>query len=132
MQNTLTVGAGGASAPIEITLRNDAGSIDLTFGAGHPGSSGEALSLLFFYVVPLFPTIAGVQEMRVQPSEKFTINNLAPGPYRVVLSASQQQIEYRTPDGLAEWENKGQVVNVEPGGTAHVQLDWTSAEEQAQ
>lgn len=131
-ENMLTVGQGGASAPIEITLRNDGGSIEGTFSAGQPEFSGEVLPFLFVCAIPLFPTASAMQSMRVQASGKFTLDNLAPGPYRVVACASQQQIEYRTPEGRAAWESKGQVVNVEPGGTAHVQLDVTPAEEQPQ
>ena len=126
----LTVGAGGASAPIEVTLRNDAGSIDGTIGAGQvpPGDTSHA----WIYAIPLFATTSDLPTASPDSSGKFRFDNLPPGSYRLVACDSPRQIEFRTPEGLAAWAGRGQVVSVEAGGAAHVQLDVTATAELGQ
>ena len=128
--DVLTVGAGGSSAPIEVTLRNDAGSIDGTIGAG-PALSGDT-SHAWIYAIPLFGTTSELPSAVPDSSGKFTFDRLPPGSYRVVACDSPRQIEFRTPEGLAAWAGRGQVVNVEAGGAAHVQLDVTTTAELGQ
>lgn len=128
-RDVLTVGAGGSSAPIEITLRNDPGSIDGTVRS----SAGGEERRTWLYAIPLFPTNASLPPSTVLDGPgKFSINPLAPGSYRVVACDSPREIEFHTPEGLEAWDGKGQVVSVETGGTTHVQLDLTSIGEQSQ
>lgn len=129
-RDVLTVGPGGASAPIEITLRNDGGAIDGSV-TGQLQAGGE-MPNTWIYAIPLLATNATLPNLSWGASGKFTFSNLAPGSYRVVACDSFQQIEFRTPEGLAAWAGKGQVVNVEAGSTAHVQLDIALAAEESQ
>jgi Carboxypeptidase regulatory-like domain len=131
MRDVLTVGAGGASAPIEITLRNDWGSIDGTINAS-PASSSGVMPEMWIYAIPLFATDAALPTMVLNRSGSFSFKYLAPGSYRVVACDTPQEIEFHTPEGLAAWAGKGQVVSVEAGGTAQIQLDITSTVEQTQ
>jgi hypothetical protein len=126
----LVVGAGSTSAAIEITLRDDSGSItgQLTNALDSSASetngqpaSGEQ-QRVYIYAIPLFASAGQVGQTVVQNSGQFTISNLAPGPYRVVAFDSQQEIDFHTPQGLAKYAAMGQTVTVEASGTANVQL----------
>lgn len=125
----LTVTPGSAPAPIEVTLRNDGGSIvgkvdSATPGTGHAGTGGESGEVLraWIYAIPLFPTTSHLPEASLQSNGQFTFGDLAPGSYRVVACDMPQQIDFHSQEGLAAWSGKGQVVTVDPGGTANVEL----------
>lgn len=127
--NPLVLQPGGASSPIEITLRDNGGAITGQV-AGLPATAGPTPApgqrpQLWIYAIPLFATSANLPEGSVQSNGQFSIPNLAPGSYRVVACDTQQEIDFHSPEGLAAWTGKGQTVTVDPGGTASVDLDVT-------
>ncbi len=127
----LVVGPGSTSAPIEITLRDDAGSITGQIMNGQTSSATESngqpavgeQQRVFVYAIPLFATAGQVSQITAQSSGQFTIGNLAPGSYRVVAFDSLQEIDFHTPQGLAKYAAVGQVVTVEASAAANVQLE---------
>jgi hypothetical protein len=134
----LSIGPGGSSPPIDITLRSDGGTIsgqinmDLVGANQNSGqtSAPGVLPQMYIYAISLFSTTGQVQQGSAQPSGQFTISNLAPGSYHVVACDSQQQIDFHSPEGLAAWTGKGQTVTVEAGASASVQLDLLHTEGQ--
>jgi hypothetical protein len=126
--NPLIVAPGSPTSSIDVTLRDDAGTItgqvnagtaDAPTGTPTPGDSAQ----VFIYAIPLSPTSGPMHGTLPGPDGSFSIPNIAPGSYRVVACDAPQQIEYHTPEGLAVWATKGQTVTVDPSGTAHVTLD---------
>jgi hypothetical protein len=129
--NPLVVAPGSTPAPIEITLRNDGGSItgQIEGKMGEPSTPSEATgerSQVWIYAIPLFPSASDVLPASARLDGKFTIPNLAPGSYRVVACDEPQQIDSHSAEGLAAWATKGETVTVDPGGTAHVDLSVIS------
>lgn len=132
----LIIVPGTDPAPIDITLRNDGGTItgQLTGLAGPaPTPQGGIVSGMFqpeawVYAIPLFPTTANAASGFVQQGGHFTIGDLAPGSYRVVASDTPQEIDSHSPESLAAWAGKGQTVTVDAGATASVQLSLVSTE----
>ena len=130
----LVIGAGNATAPIEITLRNNAGSIQGQINPSTTTASSSQLgqtSSAYIYAIPLFPSASRVPETRVQGSGQFTIGNLAPGSYHVIAVDQREEIDPTDTQSLEKYTGKGQTVTVEANGTANVQLDVisTSGEE---
>lgn len=123
--NPVVVSPGSSLAPIEVTLRDDPGSIagqvNLRDQAA-PGSAGEQQQI-WIYAIPLFPSAGDVQNLMPSDTGQFTFYHVAPGSWRVVACDSEQDIDSHSPEGLAVWAGKGQTVTVDPGGTANVQLD---------
>jgi len=120
----LTITPGSAPEPIEVTLRNDpgtiAGKVDMTApGAG--GGPGE-VPQIWIYAIPLFPTTGHMPEAPLRDNGQFSLGDLVPGSYRVVACDTQQAIDFHSQDALAAWSGKGQVVTVDPNGTANVEL----------
>ncbi|HEX4309399.1 MAG TPA: carboxypeptidase-like regulatory domain-containing protein [Acidobacteriaceae bacterium] len=125
--NPLILAPGGSSPPIEITLRNNGGSISgqingLTASAG-PTPTPGARPQIYIYAIPQFPTASQAPNLMPNSTGQFSFYNLAPGSYRVVACDAPQEIDFHSPEGLAAWTGKGQTVTVEGGGTASVQLD---------
>jgi hypothetical protein len=128
----LVVGAGSTSAPIEVTLRNDTGTISVQLAMGEIGELAGAATVgeqhqTYVYAIPLFATAAPIKLGGTQGSGQTTISGLAPGPYRVVAFDVPQEIDFHAPEGLAKYTGQGQTTTVEPGGTANVQLDLIHA-----
>jgi hypothetical protein len=125
--NPLVIVQGSTPPSVEVTLRNDGGTItgQIAGLSSNPRSnpaSGQRPQL-WIYAIPLFSTPASVPEASLQADNQFTIPNLAPGSYRVVACDAPQEIDFHSPEGLAAWAGKGQTVTVDPGGTASVNLD---------
>jgi hypothetical protein len=125
--NPLTIIPGSTPPTVEVTLRNDPGTISGEIvsetTSGTAGSAAGERPEVSIYAIPLFSTAARLPEGSMRANGTFTIPNLAPGSYRVVACDSPQEIDFHTPEGLAAWAGKGQTVSVEAGGTASVQLD---------
>ncbi|MGB7135314.1 MAG: hypothetical protein WBD46_08500, partial [Acidobacteriaceae bacterium] len=131
--NPLIIVPGNNPAPIDITLRNDGGTItgDIADSSLNPSGgipSGMQGPRVWVYAIPLFPTPANVPTGFVRPDGQFTISGVAPGSYRVVACDGPEEIDFHTPEGLAAWAGKGETVNVDAGGSAHVELSVLSAE----
>lgn len=125
--NPLVVMPGSSVAPIDVTLRDDLGSIAGQIQSGSGGATTSAVlgdtPVIRVYAIPLFPTVQPMPEGLVQSDGSFTVNNVPPGSYRVVACDETPQINFHRPEDLAVWAGKGQTVTVDAGGSAHVTLD---------
>jgi len=126
--NPLIVVPGSAPATVEVTLRNDPGTItgQIAGQTANPSGSTPAPGerpRLWVYAIPQFSTPASLPQGSVESNGQFTIPNLAPGSYRVVACDAPQEIDFHSTEGLAAWTGKGQTVTVEAGGTASAEVD---------
>jgi hypothetical protein len=124
----LVIGPGGATAPIEIYLSNNGGQIKGTLNPSAQQNSASGTddgqtSMVFAYAIPQFPSSAQMQMSATQGSGTLMFGNLAPGTYRVVALDKPEEIDMDDPAAMARWSAHGQLVTVEPGATASVQLD---------
>ena len=128
MKDPLVVGPGGATEPIEVTLRNDAGEIDFTLNAlpAMSESAGEDAAELGGVAVYAIPT--GVRGMNLPRANGFPghpgqISNVPPGAYRIIAMDTFQNLDTMDARELAKLADKGKSVTVVAGGTVNVQLD---------
>jgi hypothetical protein len=128
----LAVSPDGASAPIDITLRNDIGSISGQIKTQNPSSNplnGQTSAPLgeqtptYIYAIPLFSFSGNLPEGHPTSAGQFSITNLAPGSYRVLAFDAPQEIDFHIAQSVAKYTGKGQDVTVEAGGTANAQID---------
>lgn len=120
--NPLVAGPGSSLAPIEVTLRDNAGAIAGQVSNLTGTGSGEETQV-WIYAIPLFATVERLPESMPSPTGEFNFYRLVPGQYRVVACDAPQEIDFHSPDALAAWTGKGQTVTVAPGGTATAQLN---------
>jgi len=139
----LAVGAGGAAAPIEITMRDDtaeiSGKIDGITppqqqgpgasgppGSG-PGGRGSGTSRINIYCIPLPDSSGQFTELGARPDGTFNARELPPGAYRVLaFDQPQTEIEYRNPAAMQRYESKGSVVRLTGGQKERVTLQLIS------
>ncbi len=123
--NPLVVIPGSAPQAVEVTLRNDGGSItgDINGLTSSAASSSGQSPQLWIYAIPLFSTAAALREGMPNSDGRFSFYNLPPGTYRVVACDAPQEIDFHSADALAAWTGKGQTVTVDPNATASISLD---------
>jgi hypothetical protein len=127
--NPLVVVPGSTAPAVEVTLRDDGGTISgmvssQEAGTTSPNAAGEPLQV-WVYAIPLFSTATTLRNVMANSDGHFSFYTVVPGSYRVVACDAQQEIDFHSPEGLAAWAGKGQTVTVDPGGTVSVQLDVT-------
>jgi hypothetical protein len=129
----LVVGPGNTAAPLEITLRNDVGSIVCTVNrppavTGMPSHASGELTIPMVYAFPMSSDSRGIPQMpqiRSIGDAPITIPNLAPGAYRVVALDSSQALLAGDPEEVTKLRELGKTVTVAPGGTTSVTVDVT-------
>jgi hypothetical protein len=139
----LTVGPGGSSSPIEITMRDDAAELDgviegvATQPEGAPALATRAGlisadgSFAHVYFVPLPDSSGQFKDIRVSADGKFAEPQMPPGTYRVLaFDRPQPELEYRDAEAMRAYEAKGLLVRLVAGQKEHLQLPLISNSEQ--
>ncbi|HEX9109911.1 MAG TPA: hypothetical protein VF845_00415 [Terriglobales bacterium] len=145
LHEPLVIGAGGATSPIEITMRDDFATIDGNVDGIAPPPSrsatlqpeledGAPVSLArptaHLYCIPLPDSSGDATEIAVAPDGTFASRPLPPGVYRLLaFDRTEPQLEYRDPEAMKIYDNQGPVVRVAGGQKEHVTLHLISTNE---
>ena len=114
LRQPLVVGLGGASQPIEVTLRDDGASVD--------GKVEEAVEA-HVYLLPLEDGSGEFREINSGPDGSFGLSQVPPGSYRVLaFNTRQSDLAYNDPETMRKLESKGQVIHLDPGQNEHLRL----------
>jgi hypothetical protein len=121
----LVLGLSGASAPLQLTARDDCGKLTLTMPST-PGvlSAGEEQSWTV-YVVPDFDSTTEIEPATLRPSSgpSVTLEGLTPGNYHVFTFGRPVMLEYRSREAIAALATGGQQISVSPGAAANLVLE---------
>jgi hypothetical protein len=121
----LALSLAASPPPMELTLRDDCGTLSLNLPATLSGFVPGEEPYYTVYVVPDFDTVQSLPPMTMHPSSGPTLNldGLTPGSYHVYIFDSPVHLEYRNPAVLAALPNPGQQVTVSAGTTASLTLE---------
>jgi hypothetical protein len=130
LHQPLVVGAGGATAPIEITMRDDtaeiSGTIDGVAPPAQGGPGGTEQRRVRLYCIPLGDSSGNFTEIGVQPDGSFDHPGVPPGAYRLLAfdgaTMDPTEIEYRNPEAMQAYDAKGLVVHLTSGQRERVTL----------
>jgi hypothetical protein len=131
LKQPLVVGS-GASAPIDITMRDDGAQLEGTVGAlGEQNASSSAGGIrAWVYCVPLPESSGQFQQFSAGDDGKFNLQMMAPGDYRILaFSKPQLRLPYRDAEAMKAYESKGQVVHLSAGQKTTVQVQIISVNE---
>jgi len=138
----LVVGSAGSTTPIEITMRDDGAAIDgvvegattegpdllSVFGKRTRGYAYE--SLPHVYLIPTAESGGEFRDLWVSPEGKFDLQQVPPGVYlALAFDHPPQELEYRNPVAMREYQAKGQIVRLGAGQKEHLQLQVISTSE---
>ena len=143
LQVPLVVPFGASVPPIDITLRNDPGQIEVTVesktnvpqavSGGIVGSVGIGRSFMVgggssVYCIPISADGGVVRAASGQSGGKYFLPQVPPGDYRILAFDTPQQLEYRNPAAMRAYESRGQVVHVAAGQKAQVTVQPIKSE----
>ena len=117
----------GASAPIEIEMRDDAAELDGTVtGMAAPAAGPVAYSAArhpWVYCVPLPDSPGRFVSLAAFEDGHFSFAMMPPGSYRILAFATQQlHLPYRDAEAMKAYEAKGQVVHLSAGQKVTMQI----------
>jgi hypothetical protein len=133
LHKPLVVGAGGASAPIEITLRDDTATLEGTVSpvpptGGEPNPYGGGV---FVFCFPIESEVGRPVQGFAGVDGKFSMQNVPPGRYLVLaFRTPNQNLEYRNEEVLRQYESKGTIVTLEAGQKAEVKVPVLTEDEE--
>ena len=120
---TVTAGSGGQ---VDITMRDDFASVEGTISGVNPASprtNNPYGTNAWVYFVPLPESSGAPTQTGIGPDGHFGSLQVAPGSYRVLaFSRVRQDLPYRDPQAMKAYETKGQVIHLEAGQKANLQL----------
>jgi hypothetical protein len=121
----LVVGLSGATAPMELTARDDCAKLTLTLPASLSGLNVGEEPFYTVYAVPDFDGTADVEPATLRPTSggSVTLDGLTPGSYHVYTFSGPVELEYRNRDALAALPDPGQQINLSPGQTSNLVLE---------
>jgi hypothetical protein len=125
LREPLVIGPGGSSAPIEVTLRDDPGTLEVTVPRAHAAPTVfQAGDLLV--AVPLEggggQPLQGFGDL----DGKFTLQ-APPGRYLLLAFSAEDQargqnLEYQNEEAMARYKSKGTIVTVAPREQVHAEV----------
>ncbi len=118
----LVLGAGGTTAPLMLTLRDDCAKLTLSL----PGTVGLTAGIeqaYIVYVVPDFDSTEDVvpQTLRSSTGGRIELTGLTPGSYHIYTFNRPVALEYRDPAALAQLP--GQPVSLSAGAEAELTIE---------
>jgi hypothetical protein len=145
LRHPLAVGP-GANLTVDVSLRDDgaeiSGSIEDIRGDGGENDELQPSSQVGFtrtlggrasgyvYFIPLSDSPGQFREAPVSPEGKFNLQQLPPGAYRVLAFDQQRQdLEYRDPEAMRAYDNKGPVLRVVAGQKETLRLPLIASNE---
>lgn len=121
----LVLGLSGATAPMELTARDDCAKLALTLPPALAALSAGEERFYTVYVIPDFDSTTDVEPLTLRPSSgaTVTVEGLTPGSYHVYTFSSPVALEYRNRDVLAALPDPGQEITLSPGTTGSLVLE---------
>jgi hypothetical protein len=130
LREPLKVGPGGASGPIQVTLRDDAATLNGSITSSITTAASPDLGTIFILCIPVGGGF-GPPAFQAGAFSKFTVPNLAPGDYLVLAfrsstAAPLTEFEYQNPDVIRDYQAKGTVVTLTAGQKADIRVPLLS------
>ena len=121
----IVIGLSGSTAPIELTLRDDCASLQLSLPDAQSSIAAGEEPFYTVYVVPDFPSSAEIEPatLRASTGGSMTVNGLTPGNYHVYTFVGAAQLPYRNRAALAALRVPGQAISLGPGTTGSLVVE---------
>lgn len=133
----LVIGPGNSVPPIEVTVRNDAGTIDCTLNnisrtdaQNSDFISGFVPNGPVVYAIPTVPRFSRLPRGSFGVNGLARIENLAPGFYRVVALSKFRDLDAADSTELSNLMAQGKTVRVEARTNTSVHVDFAKSDDE--
>ena len=132
LHEDLVIGPEGVAAPIEITLRDDGATLSgMVTGLTAAGGGGILAQWPSLFCLPTGHDAAQVTAGSAGADGRFSIENLAPGQYRVIAFRHREEnLEYRNEDAMHRFDTKGVLVTLAAGQKAEIDVPVLTGEDE--
>ncbi|MGC2620689.1 MAG: carboxypeptidase-like regulatory domain-containing protein [Acidobacteriaceae bacterium] len=134
-QKPLVVGLNGTAPPLEVTLRDDCGILQLHDPQAGPNPNPVGVVTSFYgLLVPQFAGFMNVHSFAFQlpGPEEIAVGNLAPGHYKLYLSWREQGVAFRESGTVPPGLGPGQDIWLTPGKAVDVKIVPPPASQKSQ
>jgi hypothetical protein len=137
LRQPLVVAPGGATPPIEITVRDDGATVDgeiehWSEEAKARGPSFNAPGQLpaCVYLVPVAESSGQFRVIWISQDGKFEMMQIPPGEYQAFAFDRQPvELDYENSEDMRKYEGKGQGVHLGPGAKENLKLSLIRTDE---
>ena len=121
----LVLSLSGATAPMELTLRDDCAKLTLALPLALQAFSAGEEPFYTAYVVPDFDSSVDLEPVILRPTSgaTVTVEGLTPGSYHVYSFPSPVALEYRDRAALSALPQAGQAITLTGGSSATLTLE---------
>ncbi len=121
----LVIGASGSSLPMQITLRDDCASLQVSLADTDSSISAGDEPFYTVYIVPDFDSTSEVQRVTLRPSTggSATVSDLTPGNYHVYTFSGFVEFAFHNADALAAMSSRAEAVMLSPSATSSVDVE---------
>jgi len=116
LKEDLRVGAGTSVAPIEVTLRNDGATLNLS-----AVENGKPVAVRVIVYSEEYPKRSTT--MMTWPNSVTPLANLAPGTYKLIAARGAQELEFRNPGAMAKYLSHATTVTLAPEATVNMPVE---------
>ena len=125
LQEPLVIGSNGSIGPIDLTVRDDTGSVQVTVATG----TALAPERCFVVLLPVTSTASYLTSF-VGPDLKTTLGEVAPGEYRAfAVPRMMADLPYRDPEAMQRFAGKGATITVKGADTQSLTVPLLTEEE---
>jgi hypothetical protein len=116
----VVMGLSGSTMPLELSMRDDCASLDLTLPDTLASISAGEEPFFTVFAVPDFDSTSDIDSaiLRGSTGGSMTLVGLTPGNYHVYTFAGAVQLAYKSREALARLKTPGQPVTLSPATTA--------------
>ncbi len=128
LRNPLVVPVGGTNSPIEVTLRDDGGSVEGTIENWQAEAESQKVSQpgqrpSCVYLVPMSSSAGQPLIAWVNQDGNFSFPQIPPGAYRgIAFDRQPTNLEFTNEGAMKKYEGKSQVVEFEAGQKMQMRL----------
>jgi len=116
----VVMGLSGSTMPLELTMRDDCASLDLTLPDTMASVTVGEEPFFTVFAVPDFDSTSDIDSavLRASTGGSMTLGGLTPGNYHVYTFVGAVQFAYKNREALARLKTPGQRVTLSPATTA--------------
>jgi hypothetical protein len=122
LEQSLVVSGSGSPEPIDVTIRDDVGTVSGNIQTGDDARPSRS----FVFLLPEEGD-RPMQTFVVTNGGEFTFGNVPPGTYRIFAASNfVSELPYRDPQAMLPWLSQGKLITLAPGESVKIDAPFVT------